>query len=147
MKIKMKFNLVVLYLYFASIIFTQISFAQEEQQAMTRQLVYNAYDFRDPFESYLPKDTVQELSQEERELMEQEAEKQAKPLPAFNIQGIIWKGKLKQAIINNRVLKIGDEIEGAKIVAIEKQGITFLYDKQEHQVPAPAYSSYGNLIK
>lgn len=147
MKIRMKFTLIMLYLYFTSIIFTQVSFAQEGQEAITRQLDYNAYDFRDPFESYLPKETVQELSQEERELMEQEAEKQGKPLPAFNIQGIIWGGKLKQAIINNRVLKIGDEIEGAKIVAIEKEGITFLYDKQEHQVPAPAYSSYGNLIK
>lgn len=147
MKTNSPFILMLLFLFWNLGLVVGPCLGQEGQEGISPQINYNAYEFRDPFESYLPKEEVQALSEQDQELMDAEAEQQPKPLPPLNIQGIIWKGKLKQAIINNRVVKIGDEIEEAKVVAIEREGITFIYDKREYKVNAPAYSTYGNLIK
>jgi len=48
--------------------------------------------------------------------------------PALTVQGMIWGGDFSQAIINNRVLKVGDKIEGAEIIAIEKKGVTLSFN-------------------
>jgi hypothetical protein len=46
------------------------------------------------------------------------------PLPPLDIQGLIWNSQMPQAIINGRVVKEGDIIEGVKIVTIDKTGVT-----------------------
>ncbi len=45
---------------------------------------------------------------------------------SFKVQGIIWGGRIPQAIINNKVLTVGDLIEGAEILSIDKNGITLV---------------------
>jgi hypothetical protein len=52
------------------------------------------------------------------------------PLPRLNIEGMIWNTPMPQAIINGRIVRIGDIIEGVKIVKIEKQGITIDYNNE-----------------
>ncbi len=54
------------------------------------------------------------------------AEEEVKP-PPLQIQGTIWDSDLPQAIINNKVFKIGDTIDGVQIVEIKKSGITILF--------------------
>ena len=44
-------------------------------------------------------------------------------LPTVSITGIIWNSRRPQAIINGRVIDIGDTIEDMKIIAIRKTGI------------------------
>ena len=51
----------------------------------------------------------------------------SEPLPSMDIQGIIWGSDLPQAIIDGRVVGVGDKIQKAKITAIDKSGITFLF--------------------
>jgi hypothetical protein len=45
-------------------------------------------------------------------------------LDNFKVQGVIWGGNFPQAIINNKILRVGDLIDGAEIASIEKEGIT-----------------------
>jgi len=47
------------------------------------------------------------------------------------IEGLIWNSDMPQAIINGSVVKIGDYIEGVKIVGIDKKGITIDYEGQK----------------
>lgn len=47
--------------------------------------------------------------------------------PHLEIGGIIWGGDLPLAIINNKVLKIGDIIEGAKIKDINEYGFSLVF--------------------
>jgi len=55
-------------------------------------------------------------------------------LPSLTVQGIIWEGNYKQAIINNRVVKIGDIIENADVVDINKEGVTVLFAGVEYKL-------------
>ncbi len=49
------------------------------------------------------------------------------PLPAINISGLVWNTKRPQAIIDGRIVEIGDMVSGVKIVDIQKGGITVLF--------------------
>jgi len=46
-------------------------------------------------------------------------------IDSFSVQGLIWGGNFPQAIINNKVYKVGDTIQGATILNIAKNGIIF----------------------
>jgi len=59
------------------------------------------------------------------------------------VQGVIWGGAMPQAIINNRVINIGNVIEGAKVIDINKKGVVLLY--KDHNYLLPSYvSKYKN---
>jgi len=49
------------------------------------------------------------------------------PLPSISISGLIWNSDMPQAILNGQVKKIGDTIEGVKIIDITKTGIIVEY--------------------
>lgn len=51
-------------------------------------------------------------------------------LPEFSIQGMVWGGNRPMCILNGKVYSAGDEIEGARIVEIQKDGILLLYKGQ-----------------
>ena len=58
---------------------------------------------------------------------------------ALVVQGIIWGGRVPQAIINNKVLAEGDLIDGAKIFKIDKSGITLSVSGGVINLLAPGY--------
>lgn len=91
------------------------------------KIEYKAEGLKDPF-------------QEEKIEIKEEAEVQieTKPLPDLQIQGIVWGGAFPQAIINNKVVKIGDTIEEARIMEIKKEGITVYFGNRKHILPSPA---------
>lgn len=66
---------------------------------------------------------------------------QKNPLPQLTVQGVIWGGNLPQAIINNKVLKVGDTIEGAQVKNIGKEGITVLFEGSEYNLSSSATGS------
>ena len=63
---------------------------------------------------------------------------QVEPLPSLTIQGIVWGSSLPQAIINNKVVKVGDTMEGVRITDINKNGVTVFWGNQEYNLSSPA---------
>jgi len=90
---------------------------------------YSSGDLRDPFIDLFQLSIENEQKEKEMKNIRvpKEVTKTQEPLPSlekFKVQGVIWGGKFPQAIINNKVLGVGDSIDGVEIVNIEKKGIT-----------------------
>lgn len=90
-------------------------------------VTYNSRTYADPFKLRKPADIAETA----------EAEKE-KPLPELKIQGIVWGGTLPQAIINGKIVKIGDTIEEVKILDIHKDGVDVIFNSRQYQILAPA---------
>ena len=91
---------------------------------------------RDPYQSPIKEEVVEEALQEQVPI---------DPLPSLTIQGMVWGGTLPQAIINNKVVKIGDTIEGVRIIGIKKEGITVFFGNREYNLSSPAAVSLENF--
>jgi len=99
------------------------------QEAISVSVVkYSADSLKDPFEVY----------SEKKKEQEPEAKLKAKPLPPLTVQGIIWGTPLPQAIINGKVLKIGDMIDGVEITRIDKEGVEVFYAGRSYFLASPA---------
>lgn len=46
------------------------------------------------------------------------------PPPTFKIEGVVWGGPRPQAVIDGAVYDVGDTVQGAKIMAIDRTGVT-----------------------
>ncbi len=93
---------------------------------------YKSDKLRDPFKRYLVKEEPRALPQENIDLTKPELD-----LSKLKVQGIIWGAKIPQAIINDKVLTIGDLIEGAEILSIDKKGITLSFNGAVLDLAAP----------
>ena len=117
------------------ILWVQYAQLQEQEGAVlnenpaSKKIEYKSGGLRDPF---------QEENVEIELIKPQEEEAQAMPLPALEIEGIVWGGRFAQAIINHKVLKIGDTIEGARVINIVKEGITVLFNNRQYNLSSPA---------
>lgn len=60
------------------------------------------------------------------------------PLPPLLVQGIVWGGSFPQAIINNKVVKVGDVVEGVQVVSIDKSGVKVYFEGNQHTLQPPA---------
>lgn len=109
--------------------FTTYTLGQEEV------IEYTAQNMRDPFSSVLPEEPL-EKPLKKIPLAEAEI-----PLPILEIEGLVWGTPCPQVIINGNVLKIGDTIEGAKILHISKGGIEILYEGEIFSLPSPGRKS------
>jgi len=87
---------------------------------------YNASNLKDPFRI---KAAVQDAGPE--------IDVTVNP-PDLKIQGVVWGGQQPQAIINNKVLKIGDVIEKARIINISQSGIDIFYEGRQFKISSPA---------
>lgn len=108
--------------------------ATEDLPLLRHIIEYKAGDLKDPF---------QPLKKREGETREQIPKEQIRvtPLPDLVIQGIVWGGRLPQAIINNEVVKIGDTIEGVRIIDISKDGVIISFGNQQYNLLSPAVVS------
>lgn len=112
----------------------------EIKQAASMEIIarpkpkYKAADLRNPFRSPFD-ETVNEKATEKKAADLKTIEK---PLPALAVQGVIWGGSFPQAIINDKVVKVGDVIEGASIIGIDKDGVEVSFDKRKYSLPSPA---------
>ncbi|MFA5090982.1 MAG: hypothetical protein WC510_08215 [Candidatus Omnitrophota bacterium] len=100
-------------------------------EAGNKTVEYTAAGTRDPFQA----EKIQEVSGNGSPAQAQAGEK---PLPSFVIQGIVWGDNFPQAIINNKVLKVGDTIEEARIVTIDRNGIIVMFNKRQYNLSSPA---------
>ena len=58
--------------------------------------------------------------------------------PELSVQGMIWDSSMPQAIINNKIFKVGDIIEGAKIVTIDQSGVSLVFRRKPFKVKSTA---------
>ena len=62
-------------------------------------------------------------------------------IPQLTVQGVIWGGSLAQAIVNNKVVKVGDVLEGTEVIDINKEGVTVLSAGVEYKLTTlPAFN-------
>jgi len=94
---------------------------------------YRGEGLRDPFKDYFdtmpPPPAQNEIGNPNAPI---------EPLPALQVQGIILGARLKQAIVNNKIVKVGDTIEGVRITTIEKDGVTVFFGNRSYNLSSPA---------
>jgi len=66
-------------------------------------------------------------------------------MPTLTVQGVVWGTSLPQAIINGQVMKIGDTIEKARIIDINKDGVVIFFGGREHKILSPGMSGMKDL--
>lgn len=132
------------------IFFIGLLYMRSQQKSKATEIVQNELTIsqEDPLIDKLPKPkAIEEISYKKtekdplknifaqfleklrRRVPEKEIEKL--PIPDLNIEGLIWNSDMPQAIVNGSVVKIGDHIEGVRIVEIDKKGITIDYEGQK----------------
>jgi hypothetical protein len=104
---------------------------KESDSPMPVDAAYSASGLRDPLKSLLPKPTPAELAGEAAPPV-----KEPPPPPAITIQGLVWGGSEPQAIIGGKLYRVNDTVDGAKILSIQRGGITI-----EHLGKPVAYST------
>lgn len=123
---KGNFLVLVLLVSFAHLVFAD---SNNDGVILRPVIEYSSGDLRDPFGDLFQLAAEREKKEKEMQSIQspQETTEPEKPLPSldkFQVQGVVWGGKFPQAIINNKILGVGDSIEGVEIVSIEKKGIT-----------------------
>ena len=91
---------------------------------------YSSENMRDPFKDLLIKKA--EISTDAQQQIA------AAPLPQLTVQGVIWGEKAPLAIINNKVLKENDIVEGATVIKITQNGVIVSFGGIEHNLSSPA---------
>lgn len=122
--------------------FRFIALAQEQgaEELITRAKVeYRSGQLRDPFQSYIIREKQAQQTTPGVEVMGPKVD-----LSRLEVQGLIWGGKLPQALINGKVLIIGDSIEGAEILNIDKKGVTLNFAGEILNLSAPGRNSIVN---
>lgn len=93
---------------------------------------------RNPFQSWLPKieqpKPSSPLEAEPLAAQPQEAPVPIEP-PKLQVSGIVWNTKKPQAIIDEKVVTIGDIVQDSKIVDIHKDGVDIIYKEIMFTVP------------
>ena len=103
---------------------------------------YTAQDLRDPLKSLLPPVPSPRTELRSTDASAPVVAQSPKPSPAvLQIQGLFWGGTQPQAIINHRVYRVGESVEGAKIVTIDRAGVTLDHQGSTLVYPAPSSKS------
>ena len=82
---------------------------------------YTAFNRRDPFKSYLPRPVAPVDAQSATPTVENTP---PLPPPQLRVDGLLWGGPEPKAIINGRLYRVDDRVDGVKIVAIGRDGVT-----------------------
>jgi hypothetical protein len=86
---------------------------------------YTAGELRDPLKSLLPQPAAQQGQGEVSSVpLEQAHPSSPSPPPALRVQGLLWGVPEPRAIINDAVYGVDEMVEGAKILSIDRRGVT-----------------------
>jgi hypothetical protein len=135
---KIKINIHLLTALGVFVFFLNGAFAQAQSQANANydeilkkpEGSYTADSLRDPFISTVQFETVVQPGEEQVSVPDA-------VLPPLAVQGIFWGGKFPQAIINNKIVKVDDTVDGAQVVAIEKNSVTVVFSNKQFVLPSP----------
>lgn len=97
----------------------------QDSAAPVETVAYTAGELRDPMTSLLPKPPEPQAVTAGGPGAAGPGMAPPEPPkpPSVTVEGVIWGGVRPQALISGRVYEIGDTIEGARIVAIDEQGV------------------------
>jgi hypothetical protein len=107
---------------------------ENRHDAVVTAVSYTSESLRDPFQSYIVKETAPVV-------IGQIPEEEALPLPELTVTGITWGSSYAQAIVNGKIVKAGDIISGVQIVSISKDGLVVSFNNQQVTLPAPKAGS------
>jgi len=114
--------------------FSGASFAQGE--IIRPKDKYEGQGLSDPFKDpFKEPPTPEELAVSKVKEVPKEPDK---PLPAMKVSGVIIGNVVNQAIVNDKIVKVGDSIEGATITSIDKKGMTVFFNNKNYNVSSPA---------
>lgn len=120
-----------------------LSFALEEEKKQRPNVEYKADNLRDPFQTYV----IEKKKAEAVQAGTSQPEEESVTPPALTVQGIIWGGRFPQAIINNKVVRVGDIIEEAEITDISKEGVIITFKNRQFNLSSPAAVKLEGLKK
>ncbi len=83
---------------------------------------YTADGTRDPFVSLLPTVEARPMARSDRVVPS--GSPPMVSAPSVNLEGVVWGGPRPQAVIDGEVYDLGDVVQGARITAIDRQGVT-----------------------
>ena len=86
---------------------------------------YTAFDVRDPLKSFLPKPALSTTGTAAAAPGTPEAP--PPPPPQLRVEGLLWGGTRRQAIIGGKVYGVQDTVNGVKITGIAGSGVTIDY--------------------
>lgn len=96
----------------------------EELKSKVEKVEYKADKFLDPLKNklafYIAK-VAEVIPKVKKEI------KQDISPPQLSIAGLVWNSDRPQAIVNGRVLSVGDEINGTRLLSVNKDGIKVGY--------------------
>lgn len=140
---------IIVIIFFTASLFFAINPAHSEEKAFSEssmmasirpKIEYVTEGTKEPFLDYFTKNEPAAPTQAEAAAQAAKKE-QLKPKPALPdlaVQGIIWGGNVPCAIINNKVVKEGESIDGVKLIKIEKENIEVLYQGWNYSLSSPA---------
>ena len=119
-------------------LFTPKGYGKEAEGLGRPEVEYKAAGLRDPFVNILEEMKSAKTGRYPVEEI---------PPPKLDIQGVIWGDGPSRAIINNKVVSVGDDIEGAKVIKIDKDGIIILYSGRQYNFSSPAKANLKDVQK
>lgn len=104
---------------------------------------------RDPYaHPSLLKEVLEQREQERRKGLQQRAhgwtptpESTPVQMPSLTLQGIFWGIPRPQAIINRKIVSVGDTVEQTQVVAVTREGVTVSYNGEERELKLPPLGS------
>ncbi len=88
------------------------------------EIKYTGKEDRDPLDNSVLRQQKPEVKKED-----------AFPKENFLVSAVIWGSKKPQAIINDKVVAIGEKINGWEIIGIDKKGVRVNFEGQEILLP------------
>lgn len=99
--------------------------------------IYTAHNLRDPLQVLLPEPPAESDPAAQAAAQAEVALPPPPSPPALSVQGLWWGGAKPRAIINGNVYAVGDQVEGARIKAIDREGVMIEFDGTVvHLVPS-----------
>lgn len=126
----------------SALFFTAGTCQPQSETEQKPKVEYKPQGLKDPFA--VPRKEEKEKPPEE---IKESVAKVPKTPPQLIIQGLIWGGKLPQAIINGKIVKVGDMIGDVRIDGISRDGIIIFFDERSIAISSPAKNNLDNLEK
>jgi len=93
---------------------------------------------RNPFKNWFPvikKEAPKPVAEKKPVIFserEKKKEKERFNVSIYKVNGLIWGAYESKAIINDKIYGVGDKLERAEITKINKQGVTLIFEGDEH---------------
>jgi len=101
----------------------------EGRETAREEIIYSGRQNRDPLDNSA---VVITTKKEEQEIVVPRQEAQAPfPVEKFSVSAIIWGTKMPQAIINDKIVGIGEQLDEGRIAGIDKGGVHIDYGGKE----------------